>query len=71
MRRTVIDADHQRLQPVPHEAEQVTGADLAIGGLQHPSQTRVVVRLGSRSLEQVPQDSSNGSCMRTSYLYEE
>ena len=53
MCRTIVQGDHQRLRPMTDQAEQVTRSDLAIGGLENPVQTGIVVMAGRRGLEQI------------------
>jgi hypothetical protein len=38
---------------VAYQAEQVTSADLAVGGLENPVQASIVVMAGRRGLEQI------------------
>ena len=53
MRRAVVQGNHQGFEPVAHQAEQVAGADLAVGGLENPVQASIVVMAGRRGLEQI------------------
>jgi hypothetical protein len=46
MGRSVIQGNHQRGQPAAQQAEQITGADLAVGGFQYTPKARIVVPSG-------------------------
>ncbi|MNN96794.1 hypothetical protein D3C81_2158380 [compost metagenome] len=57
MRRAIVDGNHQRLAPTAKHAEQVTRANLAVGGLEYATQARSIVPVlaGRRRIEQVTQ----------------
>ncbi len=55
MRKALVQADHQCLQPVADHAEQITCPHLPVGRLQHAIEAGVVVMLGLGQLEQVTQ----------------
>lgn len=53
MGRAPVQTDQQCLEPVPHQGEKITGANLPVGRFKNSPKRPIVVMNGSRGLEQV------------------